>query len=123
MVEQANSAQASSAEQQTEAQANGVNVQAQVPYADQNKAMYILQITRSKLTEESMRMLKCLLLHILRTTELQHIVVEIYFDQNEFSPLSSHLSLILKALNTGYNLTEPEHSRSFPLVRIDIMVP
>ena len=24
---------------------------------------------------------------------------------------------------TGYNLTEPEHSRQFPLVRIDIMLP
>lgn len=26
-------------------------------------------------------------------------------------------------LTTGYNLTEPEHSRLFPLVQIDILLP
>lgn len=46
-----------------------------------SKAMYILQVNREKLTEESMRTLKCLLLHILRTTQLQHIVIEIYLDE------------------------------------------
>ena len=45
------------------------------------RAIYILQIRRDKLTEESMKVLKCLLLHILRTTGLQNIVVEIYFDE------------------------------------------
>lgn len=29
----------------------------------------------------------------------------------------------MKMLTTGYNLTEPEHSRMFPLVRIDILLP
>eukprot|EP00353_Schmidingerella_taraikaensis_P006063 CAMPEP_0185568170 /NCGR_PEP_ID=MMETSP0434-20130131/1211_1 /TAXON_ID=626734 ORGANISM="Favella taraikaensis, Strain Fe Narragansett Bay" /NCGR_SAMPLE_ID=MMETSP0434 /ASSEMBLY_ACC=CAM_ASM_000379 /LENGTH=346 /DNA_ID=CAMNT_0028182591 /DNA_START=161 /DNA_END=1201 /DNA_ORIENTATION=+ len=70
-----------------------------------------------------MRTLKCLLLHILRTTGLQHIVCEIYFDETDFSPLPEHLKLIIKILTTGYNLTEPEHSRMFPLVRIDILLP
>ena len=32
------------------------------------KAIYILQIKQEKLTEESMKVLKCLLLHIVRTT-------------------------------------------------------
>ena len=68
-------------------------------------------------------MLKCLLFHILRTTGLQHIVVEMYFDEEQFNPLSDHLELILKVLLTGYNLTEPEHSRQFPLVQIDILLP
>ena len=45
------------------------------------RAIYILQIRREKLTEESMKVLKCILLHILRTTGLQNIVVEIYFDE------------------------------------------
>ena len=85
--------------------------------------MYILQITRDKLTEESMRTLKCLILHIIRTTELKHIVIELHFNEEQFSPFDANLSLIIKMLVTGYNLTEPEHSRQFPLVRIDILLP
>ena len=68
-------------------------------------------------------MLKCLLFHILRTTGLENIVVEVYFDEEQFSPLSANVELILKVLLTGYNLTEPEHSRQFPLVSIDILLP
>ena len=82
-----------------------------------------MQITRDKITEESMRVLKCLLLHILRTTQLEYIVVEVYFDENDFSPLDAHLALILKVVLTGYNLTEPEHSRDFPMVVIDVFLP
>ena len=70
-----------------------------------------------------MKVLKCLLFHILRTTGLQNIVVEVYFDEEQFNPLSDYLELILKVLLTGYNLTEPEHSRQFPLVQIDILLP
>ena len=70
-----------------------------------------------------MRTLKCLLLHILRSTQLQHIVLEVHFNQEEFSPIESHLQLIIKMCTTGYNLTEPEHSRMFPLVKIDILLP
>ena len=70
-----------------------------------------------------MRTLKCLLLHILRTTQLMHIVIEIYLDEREYTPFSDHLRLIMKMLTTGYNLTEPEHSRMFPLVSIDILLP
>ena len=29
----------------------------------------------------------------------------------------------MKMLTTGYNLTEPEHSRKFPLVSIDLLLP
>ena len=79
--------------------------------AEDKKALYILQIKRNKLCEESMKTLKCLLLHILRTTQLQHVVIEVYFDESEFTPLDDHLELILKMMVTGYNLTEPEHSR------------
>ena len=57
-----------------------------------------------------MKVLKCILLHILRTTGLQNIVVEIYFDEEQFSPLAEQLALILKVILSGYNLTEPEHS-------------
>ena len=79
---------------------------------DAKRALYVLQITREKLiSEQSMRTLKCLLMHILRTTELKHIILELYFDQTEFSPLTDHMNLILKMLVTGYNLMEPEHSR------------
>ena len=70
-----------------------------------------------------MKLLKCLLFHILRTTGLQNIVMEVYFDEEQFNPLSDYLELILKVLLTGYNLTEPEHSRQFPLVQIDILLP
>ena len=70
-----------------------------------------------------MKVLKCILLHILRTTGLQNIVVEIYFDEEQFSPLAEQLELILKVILSGYNLTEPEHSRLFPLVQIDILLP
>ena len=45
------------------------------------KAIYILQIKQEKLTEESMKVLKCLLLHIVRTTQLQHIIIEVHFDE------------------------------------------
>jgi len=50
-------------------------------------------------------------------------VVEIHFDQTDFVPLEDHFELIIKMCTTGYNLTEPEHSRLFPLVRIDILLP
>ena len=70
-----------------------------------------------------MRMLKCLLFHILRTTDLRHIIIEVHFDEKEFSPIEQHLETILKMLVTGYNLTEPEHSRDFPLVTIEILLP
>ena len=70
-----------------------------------------------------MKILKCLLLHIIRTSNLQDIVVEVYLDESEFFPLEENLEIILKMLVTGYNLTEPEHSSTFPLVQIDIFWP
>ena len=88
-----------------------------------SKVLYILQIKRAKLNEESMKVLKCLLLHIIRITELQHIILEVYFDEDEFSPLSKYIDAIVKMLVTGYNLLEPEHSRDHPLVALDILLP
>ena len=55
------------------------------------RALYILQVKRSKLNEESLKLLKCVFLHILRTTELKHIVLEVYFDETEFFPLQDNL--------------------------------
>ena len=75
------------------------------------RAVYLLQITRDKLTEEHMRTLKCLILNIIRITFLEHIIIEVHFNQEQFSPFEEQLKLILKMLVTGYNLTEPEHSR------------
>ena len=74
------------------------------------KALYILQITRNKLTEENMKVLKCILLHILRSTEINHIIIEVYFDEQEFTPFEQNIRIITKMLVTGYNLTEPELS-------------
>lgn len=70
-----------------------------------------------------MKILKCLLLHILRTTELKHINLEVYFDTEEFDPIEDHIDTIIKMLVSGYNLLEPEHQRDFPLVGMDILLP
>ena len=70
-----------------------------------------------------MKVLKCILLHILRSTEINHIIIEVYFDEEEFTPFEQNIRIITKMLVTGYNLTEPEHSRDFPLVAIEIFMP
>ena len=57
-----------------------------------------------------MKVLKCILLHILRTTEINHIIIEVYFDEQEFTPFEQNIRIITKMLVTGYNLTEPELS-------------
>ena len=70
-----------------------------------------------------MKVLKCLLLHIIRTTDTKKINLEVYFDQAEFDPIEDHVSSIIKMLITGYNLCEPEHTRDYPLVAINILLP
>ena len=70
-----------------------------------------------------MKILKCLLLQIIRTTDTKTINLEVYFDQDEFNPIHDHISAILKMLVTGYNLLEPEHTRDYPLVAINIILP
>ena len=87
------------------------------------KALYILQITRNKLTEENMKVLKCILLHILRSTEINHIIIEVYFDEEEFTPFEQNIRIITKMLVTGYNLTEPELSQHFTLAQVEILMP
>ena len=57
-----------------------------------------------------MKVLKCILLHILRSTEINHIIIEVYFDEQEFAPFEQNIRIITKMLVTGYNLTEPELS-------------
>ena len=44
----------------------------------------MLQVNRDKLNEERMRTLKCLLLHILRTTDVKDLVIELHLDEEEF---------------------------------------
>ena len=44
------------------------------------RAVYLLQIPRDKLTEEQMRTLKCLILNIIRVTQLEHIIIEVHFN-------------------------------------------
>jgi len=83
--------------------------------AEKVKVLYILQITRSKLNHDMMKMLKCLLCYILSTTKSEHLVLEVHYDVDEFDPLPSYIGLILKLLVNGYNLLEPEHSKDFPL--------
>ena len=104
-------------------EATSIPPQSVTPVEQPKKAMYILQLSRDKLTEENMKIFKCLLLHIIREQGHKNIIIEVYFDENDFSPLPEHLEIILKALVTGYNLTEPEHSRDFPLVPIEIFLP
>ena len=70
-----------------------------------------------------MKILKCLLLHIIRTTETKKINLEVYFDQAEFDPVQDHIGSIIQMLITGYNLCEPEHTRDYPLVAINILLP
>ena len=70
-----------------------------------------------------MKVLKCLLLHILRMTDIKHINLEVYFDEEEFNPVEDHIDSIIKMLVSGYNLLEPEHSRDYPLVAVDILLP
>ena len=70
-----------------------------------------------------MEMLKCLLMHIIRKTETNHLYLEVYFDTDEFSQLEDSIDSIFQLVISGYNLLEPEHSREFPLVAIEILLP
>jgi len=83
----------------------------------------MLQITTSMLNKEAMLKLKCLLFEVIRRTKTNHIVLEVFFDETEFFPLEEQLGLIVKMLVNGYNLLEPEHSRHFPLLKLEILLP
>ena len=91
------------------------------PHFD-TKILYLLQVTKSKLNSEDMFLLKALLTYILNTTGTQHLLVEVYFEQ-DLEPIEDHMSLVLKMLTNAYNLLEPEQSKSFPLVSIDYLFP
>ena len=41
-----------------------------------------------------MKMLKCLLMHVIRTTETKHLYLEIFFDKDEFSEMAEHIDAI-----------------------------
>jgi hypothetical protein len=66
--------------------------------------------------------LKCLLFEVIRRTETQHLVLEVFFDES-FLPLEDKIGLVVKMLVNGYNLLEPEHSRHFPLLKLEILLP
>ena len=66
--------------------------------------------------------LKCLLFEIKHLTDTDHIVLEVFFNEQEFFPLEEQLGLIVKMLVNGYNLLEPEHSRHFPLMKLEILM-
>ena len=86
------------------------------------KCLYILQITQEKMNKDSMKTLKCLLFEMIRMTKTEHIVLEVWFG-DEFQPVDEQLGLIVKMLVNGYNLLEPEHSRHFPLLKLEILLP
>ena len=49
------------------------------------KALYILQITKEKLTHESFKTLKALLHYILKNdTSVKDIIIEVYFEEQDF---------------------------------------
>ena len=49
------------------------------------KALYILQITKEKLTHESFKTLKALLNYILKhDTLVKDITIEVYFEEKDF---------------------------------------
>ena len=87
------------------------------------KCLYILQIKPAKLCKESMVKLKCLLFEIIHRTQTQHLVLEVFFDEAAFFPLEDQIGLIVKMLVNAYNLLEPEHSRHFPLFKLEILLP
>ena len=75
------------------------------------------------LHKEAMVKLKCLLFEVIHRTKTNYIVLEVFFDETEFFPLEEQLGLIVKMLVNGYNLLEPEHSRHFPLLKLEILLP
>ena len=89
------------------------------------KSLYILQVTKQKLTHESFKILKALLHYILgKDSSITDIIIEVYFQEEDFgSNLAQHTASIVQLIVNGYNLLEPEHSKTFPLVNIDIFLP
>ena len=70
-----------------------------------------------------MKLLKCLLMYVIRATKTKHLYLEMHFDKDEFPLLEENIDAIFQMVVTGYNLLEPEHSREFPLVAIEILLP
>lgn len=57
-------------------------------------------------------------------TLVKDIIIEVYFEEVDFGTnLTEHCKSIVQLIVNGYNLLEPEHSISFPLVSIDILLP
>jgi len=89
------------------------------------KAFYLLQITKQKLNHESFKKLKALLHYILnQNKEITDIIIEVYFEEQDFgNNYTNHTVPIVQLIVNGYNLLEPEHSKNFPLVNVDIYLP
>jgi len=74
--------------------------------------------------------LRCLLYYILKMNdnECKHLVIEVHFDKTDFPSASDgsafiETQAIWQLIVNGYNLLEPDHSKTFPLVEIDIFLP
>jgi hypothetical protein len=87
-------------------------------------ALYYLQLTKDKMNSESLLRLKCLLYYLMRKGIVQeNLAVEIHIIGEGVESLKSEYQLILKLLFNIYNLLEPEHSKQFPLVHLDVLIP
>lgn len=61
------------------------------------KSLYILQVTKQKLTHESFKTLKSLLHYILgQDSSITDIIIEVYFEEEDFGlDLSLHITSIV----------------------------
>ena len=89
------------------------------------KTLYLLQINKHKLQHESFKKIKALLHYILsQNKSITDIIIEVYFDDEDFqNNFNQHTSSIVQLIVNGYNLLEPEHSKTFPLVNVEIYLP
>jgi hypothetical protein len=76
----------------------------------ETKVLYLLQITKEKLNHDFFFLLKCMLLHAHRSTDTEILVIECYFDENDFDPIEDHIETVQMIFFNGYNLLEPERS-------------
>ena len=69
--------------------------------------------------------MKALLHYILgKDKSISDIIIEVYFEEEDFGyDMSQHTTSIVQLIVNGYNLLEPEHSKTFPLVNVDILLP
>ena len=64
-----------------------------------------------------------MLLHAHRSTDTETLVIECYFDENDFNPIEDHIDTVQMIFFNGYNLLEPERSKEFPRLKIEFLFP